>query len=56
MASTIKEILLFDFCNLLSFSAFEVEEALQLLISFLIFPFDIEFLLYSYWKSCLRIR
>lgn len=38
MASTIKEILLSDFCSLLSFSAFEVEEALQLLKLFN-FPF-----------------
>ena len=48
MPSTIEETLSYDFCNLLFFSVFEIEEVLQLFVSSFIFPFDAEFLLYSY--------
>ena len=56
MASTIEEMLSYDFCNLLFFSVFEIEEVLQLFLSSFIFPFDTEFLPYSYRKSSLSIQ
>ena len=56
MASTIEEMLSYDFCNLLFFSVFEIEEVLQLFLSSFIFPFDTEFFPYSYRKSSLSIQ
>ena len=56
MASTIEEMLTYDFCNLLFFSVFEIEEVLQLFLSSFIFPFEAEFLPYSYRKSSLSIQ